>query len=48
MDLICMGSRKRQDFRSKLEAWGLWERIELGGERKRGEGREKCRAQENK
>ena len=33
MDLIYMGSRKRQDFLSKLGAWGQWERVE-------GEGRE--------
>ena len=36
MDLISMGSRKRQDLLSKLRAWGLWERI--GRERRGREG----------
>ena len=33
MDLIYMGTRKRQDLLSKLGAWGPWERVE--GERRR-------------
>ena len=28
IDLIYMGSRKRQDLLSKLRAWGPWGRIE--------------------
>ena len=31
IDLIYMGSRKRQDLLSKLEAWGPWERVEGEG-----------------
>ena len=31
MDLIYMGSRKRQDHLSKLGAWGPWERDERVG-----------------
>ena len=30
IDLIYMGSRKRQDLLSKLGAWGSWERVEGG------------------
>ena len=44
IDLICMGSRKRQDPMSKLGAWGPWERIERE-ERGRERNREKCTAQ---
>ena len=37
MDLLYMGSRKRQDLLSKLGAWGPWERVEEGrGEAGRG------------
>ena len=37
MDLIYMGSRKRQDLLSKFGAWGPWERVEAGsGEAGRG------------
>ena len=38
IDLIYMGSRKRQALLSKLGAWGPWERVG-GGERKGGEQR---------
>ena len=38
MALIYMGSRKRQDLLSKLEAWGPWKRVE-GKEKERGEQR---------
>ena len=31
MDLIYMGSRKKQNLLSKLGAWGPWERVEGGG-----------------
>ena len=31
-----MGIRKRQDFLSKLGAWGPWERKEGAGRRKEG------------
>ena len=40
MDLICMESRKRQDFLSKLGAWGTWGMVE-GGRRTAGRGAEK-------
>ena len=40
IDLIYMGSRKRQDLLSKLEAWGPWGRVE-GGRREAGRGAEK-------
>ena len=36
MDLIYMGSRKRQDLLSKLGAWGPWERVKGEGEASRG------------
>ena len=39
MDLIYMGSRKRQDVLSKLRAWGPWERVEV--EEEAGTGAEK-------
>ena len=39
MDLIYMGSRKRQDLLSRLGAWRPWERVE--GEGRRGKGRGK-------
>ena len=29
VDLIYMGSRKRQDLLSKLGAWGSWERVKV-------------------
>ena len=46
IDLIYIGSRKRQNLLSKLGAWEPWERAE--GEGRGREGRkEKCRAQEN-
>ena len=45
MDLIYMGSRKRQDLLSKLESWGPWQREEGEGREKKGS-REKCRAQQ--
>ena len=32
MNLIDMGSRKRQDLLSKLGPWGFWERVEGEGE----------------
>ena len=35
MELIYMGSRKRQDLLSKLEVWGSWERAEEAGEKGR-------------
>ena len=41
MDLIYMGSRKRQDILSKLGAWGPWERVEGEGREREGS-REKC------
>ena len=44
MELIYMGSRKRQDLLSKQEAWGPWERVEGEGRGRKGS-REKCRAQ---
>ena len=34
MDLIYMGSRKRQDLLGKLGAWGPWERVEERGAEK--------------
>ena len=40
MDVICMGSRKRQDLLSKLGGWGLWKRVVeegRGREKKKGE-----------
>ena len=40
MDLIYMGSRKRQDLLRKLGAWGPWKRVE-GEERGREGSREK-------
>ena len=39
IDVIYMGSRKRQDLLSKLGAWGPWERVE--GKGKTGRGAEK-------
>ena len=36
IDLIYMGSRKRQDLLRKLEAWGSWERVEGEGRGKEG------------
>ena len=37
IDLIYMGSRKRQDLLSKLGAWGPWGRVEVGrGKAERG------------
>ena len=37
MDLIYMGSRKRQDLLSKLGTWGPWGRTEVRrGEAERG------------
>ena len=44
IDLIYMGSRKRQDLLSKVGAWGPWEKVEGEGRGKEGS-REKCRAQ---
>ena len=44
MDLINMGSRKRQDLLSKLGAWGPWEKVEWEGKEREGS-REKCIAQ---
>ena len=44
MDLIYMGSRKRQDFSSKLGAWGPWKRVDWE-EKEREGNREKCIAQ---
>ena len=38
MDLIYMGSRKRQDLLSKLGAWGLCEKVEGVGRGKEGSG----------
>ena len=40
MDLIYLGSRKRKDFLSKLEAWEPWERVE-GEVKERERGAEK-------
>ena len=37
IDLIYMGSRKRQDLLSKLGAWGPWERVEGEGNVRKGE-----------
>ena len=45
IDLIYMGSRKRQDLLSKLGTWRPWERVEGKG-RGRDGSREKCRAQQ--
>ena len=36
IDLIYMGSRRRQDLLSKLESWGPWERVEGKGRSGRG------------
>ena len=40
IDLIYMGSRKRQDLLSKLGAWGSWGRVE-GRRGETGRGAEK-------
>ena len=40
MDLIYIGSRKRQDLLCKLGVWGSWEKVE-GGRKKEGKGAEK-------
>ena len=39
MDVIYMGSRKRQDLLSRFGAWGTWERV-------KGEGRGRERRKE--
>ena len=38
IDLIYMGSRKRQDLLNKLGVWGLWERVEEEEREKEGSG----------
>ena len=45
IDIIYMGSRKRQYFLNKLGAWGPWERVKGEGRGREGSG-EKCKAQE--
>ena len=44
VDLINMGSRKRQDLLNKFGEWGSWERVEADVGRKKGS-REKYIAQ---
>ena len=44
MDVIYMGSRKRQDLLSKFGAWGSWERAKREWEGREGS-EEKCIAQ---
>ena len=44
IDIIYMGSRKRQVLLSKLGEWGPWEKVEGEGRVREGN-REKCRAQ---
>ena len=44
MDLIYMGSRKRQDILSKFGAWRPWGRVEEEGKDREGNSG-KCRAQ---
>ena len=47
MDLISMGSRKRQDLLSKLGAWGPWEEVEREGRGREGS-RENVELNKNK
>ena len=45
MDLMYMGSRKRQDLLSKLGAWRPWERVEEEVREREGSGEKDIKQQ---